>query len=53
MSRAAPAAAAAAPQDQEAELASLFDKLNGFIDHEQHGKALKVAEQSEFLRVGR
>jgi hypothetical protein len=38
---------AAAATDKEAELASLFDKLDSFAEHGQHSKALKIIEQSE------
>ncbi|GBF97135.1 signal recognition particle subunit [Raphidocelis subcapitata] len=34
-----------AQQDKEAELASLFDKLDSLTEHGQHAKALKVIEQ--------
>jgi hypothetical protein len=34
-------------QDKEAELASLFEKLDQLTEHGQHSKALKLIEQSE------
>jgi hypothetical protein len=39
-------------QDKEAELATLFEKLDSFAEHGQHAKALKVVEQSERRAAG-